>query len=63
MSWTRTASRPIFLLAPTTPESRIAEVARFARGFVYYVSLKGVTGASHLDTRRSRASSTQSAGT
>ena len=41
---------PIFLLAPTTPESRIAEVARFARGFVYYVSLKGVTGASHLDT-------------
>jgi tryptophan synthase alpha chain len=41
---------PIFLLAPTTPESRIAEDARFARGFVYYVSLKGVTGASHLDT-------------
>ena len=41
---------PIFLLAPTTPESRIAEVARFARGFVYYVSLKGVTGAAHLDT-------------
>jgi len=41
---------PIFLLAPTTPESRIAEVARFARGYVYYVSLKGVTGASHIDT-------------
>jgi len=41
---------PIFLLAPTTPESRIAEVARFARGYVYYVSLKGVTGAAHLDT-------------
>ena len=41
---------PIFLLAPTTPESRIAMVARFARGYVYYVSLKGVTGASHLDT-------------
>jgi tryptophan synthase alpha chain len=41
---------PIFLLAPTTPEARIAEVARFARGYVYYVSLKGVTGASHLDT-------------
>ena len=41
---------PIFLLAPTTPESRIVEVARLARGFVYYVSLKGVTGASHLDT-------------
>jgi tryptophan synthase alpha chain len=41
---------PIFLLAPTTPEPRIAEVARFARGYVYYVSLTGVTGASHLDT-------------
>jgi tryptophan synthase alpha chain len=41
---------PIFLLAPTTPESRIVEVARVARGYVYYVSLKGVTGASHLDT-------------
>jgi tryptophan synthase alpha chain len=41
---------PIFLLSPTTPESRIAAVARLARGFVYYVSLKGVTGASHLDT-------------
>ncbi|MFO1313096.1 MAG: tryptophan synthase subunit alpha [Burkholderiales bacterium] len=41
---------PIFLLAPTTPEARIAEVAQLARGYVYYVSLKGVTGASHLDT-------------
>ena len=41
---------PIFLLAPTTPEERIEEVARLARGYVYYVSLKGVTGASNLDT-------------
>ena len=41
---------PIFLLAPTTPESRIEHVARLARGYVYYVSLKGVTGAGHLDT-------------
>lgn len=40
---------PIFLLSPTTPESRIAKVAEKARGFVYYVSLKGVTGAGHLD--------------
>jgi tryptophan synthase alpha chain len=40
----------IFLLAPNTPETRIAEVARLARGYVYYVSLKGVTGAGHLDT-------------
>jgi tryptophan synthase alpha chain len=41
---------PIFLLAPTTPEVRIAAVAKIARGYVYYVSLKGVTGAGHLDT-------------
>jgi tryptophan synthase alpha chain len=41
---------PIFLLAPTTPEARMAEVGRVARGYVYYVSLKGVTGAGHLDT-------------
>ena len=41
---------PIFLLAPTTPETRIAAVAKIARGYIYYVSLKGVTGAGHLDT-------------
>ena len=41
---------PIFLLSPTTPEARIAAVAKLARGYVYYVALKGVTGASHLDT-------------
>ncbi len=40
---------PIFLLAPTTTEARIAQVARLARGYVYYVSLKGVTGAGNLD--------------
>src|SRR5690606_19210877 len=40
---------PIFLLSPTTPEARIKHVAELARGYVYYVSLKGVTGASHLD--------------
>jgi tryptophan synthase alpha chain len=40
----------IFLLSPTTPESRIAAVASLASGYVYYVSLKGVTGAGHLDT-------------
>jgi tryptophan synthase alpha chain len=39
----------IFLLAPTSTEARIQEVARLASGFVYYVSLKGVTGAGHLD--------------
>jgi len=40
---------PIFLLSPTTPEERVATVAALARGYVYYVSLKGVTGAGHLD--------------
>jgi tryptophan synthase alpha chain len=40
---------PIFLLSPTTPETRIIAVGRLARGYVYYVSLKGVTGAGHLD--------------
>ena len=40
----------IFLLAPTSTDQRIKEVARIARGYVYYVSLKGVTGAGHLDT-------------
>jgi len=41
---------PIFMLAPTTPDARIAAVAKIARGYVYYVALKGVTGAGHLDT-------------
>jgi tryptophan synthase alpha chain len=41
---------PIFLLSPTTPQSRIAAIGAMARGYVYYVSLKGVTGAGHLDT-------------
>jgi tryptophan synthase alpha chain len=40
----------IFLLAPTSTEHRMQEVARVASGYVYYVSLKGVTGAGHLDT-------------
>src|SRR5690606_34775846 len=40
----------IFLLAPTSTDERIRQVARVASGYVYYVSLKGVTGAGHLDT-------------
>ena len=40
---------PIFLIAPTTNETRIKLVAKLARGYVYYVSLKGVTGAGNLD--------------
>lgn len=41
---------PIFLLAPTSTDKRIQAVARVARGYVYYVSLKGVTGAANIDT-------------
>ncbi len=40
----------IFLLAPTSTDERMAQVARVASGYVYYVSLKGVTGAGNLDT-------------
>jgi len=41
---------PIFLLAPTSTDARIQAVGKIARGYVYYVSLNGVTGAGHLDT-------------
>ncbi|HCP79839.1 MAG: tryptophan synthase subunit alpha [Pusillimonas sp.] len=40
---------PIFLLAPTSTDERIRKVAEIARGYVYYVSLKGVTGAANID--------------
>lgn len=40
---------PIFLLAPTSTDARIAAVAEVASGYVYYVSVKGVTGAANLD--------------
>lgn len=39
----------IFLLAPTTTVERARKIAEHASGFLYYVSLKGVTGAAHLD--------------
>jgi tryptophan synthase alpha chain len=39
----------IFLLAPTSTEARIRQVAAVARGYIYYVSLKGVTGATTID--------------
>ncbi len=39
----------IFLLAPTSDDARIERICAQASGFVYYVSLKGVTGAGHLD--------------
>lgn len=40
---------PIFLLAPTSTRKRIDEVARSGSGYLYYVSLRGVTGASNID--------------
>ncbi|MGQ7843553.1 tryptophan synthase subunit alpha [Granulosicoccus sp. 3-233] len=40
----------IFLLSPTTPDARIERVSEMASGYIYYVSLKGVTGAANLDT-------------
>ena len=39
----------IFLVAPTTPDQRVGRITAQASGFIYYVSLKGVTGAGHLD--------------
>ncbi len=39
----------IFLLAPTSTEARMAQIQKVASGYVYYVSLKGVTGAGTLD--------------
>jgi len=39
----------IFLLSPTTTDARLEEVTRLGRGYIYYVSLRGVTGASHID--------------
>ena len=40
----------VFLVSPTTDEQRIEKIANVSSGFIYYVSLKGVTGAGHLDT-------------
>lgn len=41
---------PVFLFAPTTSDARAAQICAAATGFLYYVSLKGVTGASSLNT-------------
>ena len=45
----RVAMDNIFLIAPTTPQARMDLIAAEASGFIYYVSLKGVTGAGNLD--------------
>jgi tryptophan synthase alpha chain len=39
----------VFLLAPTSTEARIERIVGLASGYIYYVSLRGVTGAAHLD--------------
>ncbi len=41
---------PIFLLAPNSTAERIQKMHAYGSGYLYYVSLKGVTGASHLNT-------------
>ncbi len=45
----RAGIAPIFLIAPTSSDARIANVAEAAGGYVYHVALKGVTGAGHFD--------------
>ena len=40
---------PIFLLSPTTNEARVSKICAAASGFVYYVAVKGITGAGNLD--------------
>jgi tryptophan synthase alpha chain len=40
---------PVFLLAPTSTEKRINQVASIGSGYLYYVSLRGVTGAANID--------------
>lgn len=40
----------IFLLSPTTRDARLEQVGKLGRGYLYYVSLKGVTGAANIDT-------------
>jgi tryptophan synthase alpha chain len=40
----------IFLISPTTPEPRVQKIVERARGFIYYVAVKGVTGSGELDT-------------
>jgi tryptophan synthase alpha chain len=45
----KNAIDPVFLLAPTSTDERIAQVGRVGSGYLYYVSLRGVTGASTID--------------
>ena len=51
----------IFLLSPTTTDARLEQVAALGRGYLYYVSLRGVTGAATSISRTSRRGSGASA--
>ena len=42
---------PVFLVAPTSDAARTQRIAASASGFIYYVSLRGVTGAANIDLR------------
>lgn len=41
----------VFLIAPTTTDERIEHICRYSSGYVYYVSVKGVTGSASLDDK------------
>jgi tryptophan synthase alpha chain len=45
----KAAIDPVFLLAPTSTDERIEQVGRVGSGYLYYVSLRGITGASNID--------------
>jgi tryptophan synthase alpha chain len=45
----------IFLLSPTTTDERLERIARLGRGYLYYVSVRGVTGATHIDIAEAAA--------
>lgn len=48
--WARQGLYSIYLCSPTTSEQRMALIEQYANGYLYYVSLKGVTGSDSLDT-------------
>lgn len=47
--WQKEGLYPIFLCSPTTTDERMAKINRYGKGYLYYVSLKGVTGSDDFD--------------
>ena len=47
--WLSAGISPIYLCSPTTSATRMALIKEYAQGYLYYVSLKGVTGAASID--------------